>query len=497
MKKRILSLILCAFMLVPALVSCGGGDDASTPAGDNAAADTTAAAETTAAETSEYTAPEVDYDGAEITLAVIDYVTTGTASNWVASSYCEGFMPEQNGDPLNDAIYERNKLVEEELNVKLNFFSMTSFANAAAEFQKPVLAGEDLIDFGLMNGGGLPKLMGTDYLVELTDLDLDLSYSWWDQGSIEEFTLFDKLYTVTGDISLNAAYAPITLFFNKALVKDFELESPYQAVYDGKWTLDKSMEMCYEVAGDLNGNGEVDIEDRFGMLFEGSTLGYMVQSTGERYTKKNADGEPIPTINTERTALVLEKFIPFMNDKATNILNTTYASGYKNVFTDLMLPMFIDDRALFYNNQLLVALNLRDMEADFGVLPTPKLEESQEQYYTPYSNHWATFVVVPVTNSQYDITADVIQSMGYHSQQNVIAAYIDVTVMDKALRDEDSVAMLDIILNNRVYDIGQIFSWDITGVININTPNLASTYASKEASINQKMAATIEMLKGE
>ena len=494
MKKRILSLILCAFMLVPALVSCGGGDDASTPSGDNAAADTTTA-ETTAAETSEYTAPEVNYDGAEVMLAVIDYVTTGAASNWVASSYCEGFMFEQNGDPLNDAIYERNKLVEEELGVKISTYPLTSFSNAASDFQKPVLAGEDLIDFGLMNGSNLPKFIGTDYLIELTDLDLQLDKSWWDQYSIEEFTPFDRLYTATGDISLNAAYAPITIFFNKVLVKDFNLGDPYQMVYDGKWTIDKSMEMCYEVAEDLNGNGEVDVEDRFGMLFEAATLAYMVQSTGERFTKKDADGVPQPTINTDRTAKVLDKFIPFMEDKATNILSNNY-TGYKNAFTDLMLPMFIDNRGLFYNNQLLVALNLRDMEADFGVLPTPKLEESQDKYYVPYSNWWATFVTVPVTNTQHDMTADVIDSMGYHSQQNIIAAYIDVTVMDKALRDEDSVAMLDIILNNRVYDIGQIFSWDITGVININTPNLASTYASKEASINQKMAATIEMLKG-
>nr|MBQ4318739.1 LacI family transcriptional regulator [Clostridia bacterium] len=71
--KRILALILCALMLVPALVSCGSGDDAGTPSGDTAAADTTAA-ETTVAETSEYEAPEVNYDGAEVTLAVIDYV---------------------------------------------------------------------------------------------------------------------------------------------------------------------------------------------------------------------------------------------------------------------------------------------------------------------------------------------------------------------------------------------------------------------------------------
>jgi len=492
--KKTLALILGLLMMLPMFAACASGDDSGAADDTTSAAEVTEA-ETTVAETSEYTAPGSNYDGAEVTLAVIDYVSSGTASNWVASSYCEGFMPEQNGDPLNDAIYERNATVEEELGVKIDIFSLSSFNNAGNELRTPILAGEDIVDFALMNGGNLPTFMGTDYIINLNETDLDFSYSWWDQGSVEEFTLFDKLYCATGDISLNAAYAPITIFFNKALVEDFSLDNPYQLVYDGAWTIDASMEMSKTVATDLNGNGEVDISDRFGMLFEGSTLTQMVLSTGERFTTRDSEGVPQPAINTERVSDVLDKFIPFMQDKQTNMLAGNYnGMGYKNVFTDLMLPIFIDDRGLFYNNQLLVALNLRNMEADFGVLPTPKLDEEQEEYYTPYSNHWATFLIIPVTNTQLDMTTEVIQSMGYWSQQLVISAYIDVTVMDKALRDEDSVEMLDIILNNRVYDVGQIFSWGLTGVISMANTNLASTYASKEASILANMEKTIDLL---
>ncbi len=495
---RAAALILAILMCLPILASCGGdgGEKPAVTAAAGTAAENEAPAETTAPP--EYTTPDADYDGAEVSFAVIDYVTSGQGGVWAASNYCEGFMPEQNGDPLNDSIYERNTKVEEELNVKISIFSLSSFSNGVGEFKKPVLAGDDAIDLCLMNAGKLSELLGTGMLLDLKTLGLDLGKSWWDQGSVEEMDLLGRLYTVTGDISLNAAYAPITYFFNKKLVEDFSLDDPYQLVYDGKWTLDRAMDMCYTVAGDLNGNGQTDIEDRFGMLFESASLPYMLQAGGMRYTVRDSDGIPQLALNTERTAKMLEMIAPFMADKATNILAGNY-SGYKNTFTDLMLPMFIDDRALFYNNQLLVALNLRNMNADFGVLPSPKYDEAQEKYYVPYSTWWSTFLIIPVTNSKPDMTTDFAQSMGYWSQQLIRTAYIDVTVMNKTLRDEDSVNMLEIILNNCVHDIGCIYNWGgMVGMLqNIGTASFASTYASNESKIQAALDKTIEELRAE
>ena len=496
-RNQLAALILAVLMCLPILASCGG-DGGQKPA--VTAAETAAVNETEAETTAppEYVAPDVDYDGAEVTFAVIDYVTSGQGGVWAASNYCEGFMPEQNGDPLNDSIYERNTKVEEELNVKIKIYSLSSFSNGVGEFKKPVLAGDDVIDLCLMNAGKLSELLGTGMLLDLQTLGLDLSKSWWDQGSVEELNLLGKLYTATGDISLNAAFAPITYFFNKKLVSDFSLKDPYQMVNDGTWTLDVAMDMCYTVAGDLNGNGQTDIEDRFGMLFETASIPYMLQAGGMRYTVKDSDGVPQLALNTEKTAKMLEMIAPFVADKATNILASNY-SGYKNTFTDLMLPMFIDDRALFYNNQLLVALNLRNMNADFGVLPSPKYDEAQDEYYVPYSTWWSTFLIIPVTNSKPDMTCDFAQSAGYWSQQLIRTAYIDVTVMNKTLRDEDSVNMLDIILNNCVHDVGCIYNWGgMVGMLqNIGSNSFASTYASNESKIQAALDKTLETLRAE
>ncbi len=497
MLKRIFAALLLAATTFTA-VACSSGGTSSTDT-TTAGGDTTAAETTTTVETSEYTAPDATYDGKTITVGAVDYVTTGTAGSWKATGYIEVMAFEENGDPLNDAIYERNRRVEEELDVDIELYSFTSFSNIGSEFLKPILASEDTIDFAMVNGSNLTKVLGTGYVLELNEFGLDLSYSWWDQNSVEEFTLYDQIHTVTGDISLYNNYAPITLFFNKVLANNYDLGNPYEIVTNGEWTIDKLIEMCQKVAGDVNGNGEIDIEDRFGMCAEGATMNYMIHSIGERFTKKDADGDISLSVNTERTATLIEKFVPFMRDKAVNMFNGDF-SGYKNVFTDLFLPTFTDDRALFYNNQLLVALNLRDMEADFGILPTPKYDEMQDDYSSPYSTWWATFVCIPATNSQAEMTVDTIQAMGYYAQQLITPAYIDSTITGKTLRDEESIAMLEVIMGNRVYDIGQVYNWGGIASIGSELVNGQSTaFASKYESMAEKVQTaidtTVELLK--
>lgn len=184
-----------------------------------------------------------------------------------------------------------------------------TFANAANEFKQPVLVGETFIDYCLMNGDGLRSILTAGMLVDLQTIStLDVSHTWWDAKSVEEFTLGKTLYTVTGDISLLTSFAPITYFFNKELIKDHSLEDPYTLVQEGKWTIDKSKEMAYAVVNDVNGNGQVDIEeDVFGICWESNSMIYAIHSADVTLTKKDSDGYPYIEVDQERAASVVEK----------------------------------------------------------------------------------------------------------------------------------------------------------------------------------------------
>jgi hypothetical protein len=217
-------------------------------------------------------------------------------------------------------------------------------------------------------------------------------------------------------------------------------------------------------------------------------------------TELDKDNIPVLTANGEKTVSFIEKMVPFLTAKPYTTLNTDY-TGFSNVFADVFVPMLSENRALFYNNQLLVAMNLRDMEADFGILPGPKYDEAQDKYIITSNSYWITFVTVPVTNPDLDMTGIVLDTMGYYSQQLVTPAYIETTVMNKTLRDDDSAEMLELILESRHYDLTHYYTWGgvngiATALVNSKSTDWASQYASKEATVQAAIDATIAQIKG-
>ena len=147
--------------------------------------------------------------------------------------------------------------------------------------------------------------------------------------------------------------------------------------------------------------------------------------------------------------------------------------------------MFKNDQILFNYQQLLIAFELRAMDADYGLIPFPKYDEAQETYLTSTSNSWNTFVSVPATVRDTERIGYVLDSLGFYSKQMVTPEFIDTTVRTKTLRDEDSAEMLGIILDNIVYDIAFVYDWgELRSMVNMmgymNGNNFASRWAKAE-----------------
>ena len=502
MKKKT---ALC--LLLSLLAAAGGalsacGETAAAPSEQTAPTENSAAVTEAVTEPAEYVSTGKDYGGETVTVSAVDYYTTGNRGVWRAQDYCEVFSNGENGDALNDGIYRRMVLVQEELNVKLALYSVDSFDNLVNDFRKPVMAGESVFDIAMMASNRLPSLLGTQMLVDLNTIPgVDFSHTWWDQTAREELTLFGQMYAATGDISLYISYAPITYFFNKQVVETLDLENPYQLVRDGKWTLDKAIEMSRQTAADLNGDGVMNpLDDRYGMCLEAASMYYTVAGCGLRLTTHTDDGVQL-AVSTDKTEAVTSKMQEFMNDANVNVSNGKIKLGYSNNFVELMLPMFKENRALFFNNQILVALNLRDMDANFGILPPPKADEQQKDYCCPINDFWGMFATVPVTNTRLELTGDVLEAMGYYGQQVLTPAFIETTVRGKSLRDGDSAEMMELIFANRVYDMGSFYDWG--GVKSMfatiaDSPNskFSSTFAKSESKIQKAIDKTIAELEG-
>jgi len=332
-------------------------------------------------------------------------------------------------------------------------------------------------------------------LYDLNDIDtLDIEMPWWDQNANFEYEIGDKLYTTTGDLCLYNTAAIGCLYFNRPMIEQFSLDNPYKLVYDGKWTLENFEKLCKAVSADLNGNGEVDVEDRFGLSGSKTVIKMLQEASGIRDATKNADGISEISLDHPNMQTLLETAVRILRDKAT----TLYVGDFpEDVTYTVFLPAFVDNRLLFHFNWVFMSFERRDMEADFGMRPFPKFDEAQENHYSYDATGYQTFLIVPITNTVPEMTGHVLNAMGYYSKELMTPAFIETSVTDKIMRDNDSAKMLEILNNNRVFEMYDMFKWGGIGTLTGNlldskSTDFASAYAAAIEKANTELAKTYE-----
>jgi len=130
--------------------------------------------------------------------------------------------------------------------------------------------------------------------------------------------------------------------------------------------------------------------------------------------------------------------------------------------------------------------NLRGMNTDFGILPIPKYDAQQNTYLQTVSPYTGVVTAVPQSAGNPENSSIILEAMAYESKYILQPAYYDVVLSTKIARDDESGAMLDIIFNNRVYDIGDVFDfnglgWEIIYMSMAYDRNIVSMYEKKEA----------------
>ena len=433
--------------------------------------------------------PEVDYKGDAFTFLVQEYV------NGYWGSY-EIYAEEETGDPINDAVYIRNRKVEEKLNINIKEVRTDAVHTTA---QKSIGADESSYDCIMPALRYAADMASNGYLISLDQLPyINLEGPWWDQNANAGMTIGNRLFFTVGDLNIMDKDSLFIVMFNKAVAQNNGVENLYNLIRENKWTMDKFHSIIKETAQDINGDGKMGFEDMAGLLTSSYCINILYYHTGETATRKDADGYPYFTMNNERGIRAAEKAFEIITDKSATVL-AEELTGVGNVY-DAMQQMFQSDRGLFYMMQITYLHRMRTMESDFGILPTPKLDEMQDKYYTAINREVANCVAVPVTVRDREKTSVIIEALAGESKYTVIPAYYEITITNKMIRDEESAEMLDIILSSRVFDLGFIFGWGDLG----NVPwslypnkggNFVSTYEKREPVAISEMEKTIEAFK--
>ncbi len=478
MRKHLITLLLLAAMLL----SCGNAAETKTESvGESVPVQTEETKDPFDPEL-----PEKKFNGYEFRFLQF------SVSSYAYKLEVDLLAEEQTGATINDAVYDRNMNVCEQYDIAIRATYGTNFGDVSKETQRMYTAGEDAYDVVNERLYEVAQLITSGTLLDIHLVPyVQLAKPWWDSSSEESLEIGGKLYTVGSDIYLSDKYATSAVLFNKQLAVDYQVEDIYELVNNGNWTMDKISEISSVISNDTNGDGQMTKDDLYGMLGRRDMTTFFFHGGNGRLAILDENGLPQDSFYTDRNIDVVYKVFDILYDENL-FFNVHRKTGIQD---SSFYELFRDGHSLFYVGMLLDEVEkLRDSDTDFGIVPNPKYDQTQEKYHSTVSIHHTGLLSVPATSTDLERTGIILEAMSAASRKILQPAYYETALKGKAIRDEESAAMLDIIFGNRVFDVGEIMNFGNFGIsfICISTDSGSSDIASLYASHQEKIAADME-----
>jgi hypothetical protein len=408
---------------------------------------------------------------------------------------------ETTDDVLEEAVRNRNNKVAEDYGVTI---TAVYSSNVSTDLDNDVKSDTGAYDMAM------PFLMNCVTLAQSGDLyDLrsepiskyiDLTMPWWDQNATESLSVDNKVYFTTGDISIMQKIVSCAVTFNKEMLKDnFPDVNLYDMVRKGEWTLDKMIEMSKQVTKDSTGDGEYTYKDTWGLSGSYGDAALVYLATGEKLISKDDNDYPVVSIGNERSITVAKTILEKLQLKNQWVI---HAQEFKDV-SDIWktsLEIFGENRALFRTSAFSAIKKLRAYtnNQDFGVIPIPKFDASQDKYYTPCSATMAYGVVIPKSAPDPEFSAFMTEVMACEAKNYITNAYYETILKSRDLKDEDSEEMLDkYIFSNVVYDLGIIYNFGnvssmFSTLMKNGNADIASQLDANKDAIETAIETTVE-----
>ncbi len=491
MKKRILTVALAAVLFGSVFTGCKS--DKGNP---SESTDKSSSITTEASTEQSYDFGNLNYGGKDIRFMTLDFL-------WDMYIYLDRDIDDT--DRLDAAVYNRDRYIEEKYKCKIDIYEQPwnwSIAGYANDVYKALASGDDMYDVIYVPINAQPSIITEGKLYNLENIkSLQLDQNWWDNSINNGYRLADKLYFASGSLMLQSFDSAWAIFFNQKLIEENKLDSPYDMVNQDSWTLDTLMGICRSVAN-INssssfewGNGDGD--QLYGISAHPNLPDKLIYAAGERYVKEDKEGNLyFAAAESERFIDVATKLMDFLsyegNLRASSEEMSQQTAGY--------IYPFANDRAVFLGAEIKTGryLKQKGVETEYGIVPLPKYDENQTDYYTPIVENLLVFTI-PTTCTNPEEIGTIIDAMTFLGYTDILPEYYNQTLYRGLNNDEDR-AMLDLISNSRGVDMAYFYGWNtdlawkIANSILSGQLDFSSSISAEKDSITQKIADWITQL---
>ncbi len=482
--KKFLALFISILLLLPIVISC-----ADTP--DSKGNDS---------ETTTITEEITEGDPFELRKAIPDNLPGDSFDGYIFTILARdrddfvkdiGAGVEATGDVIVDAIYARNTIIEERFDIEIESYHTSDPISA---LRKSI--GSDDDTYSLMMGQvietGSAVLEGSyvDWYNDLPYVNMD--QPWYIGNAVDALSIENHAYMMAGEYCLSILRFTYCMYYNKLIAEDYNIYDLYSIVMKGEWTIDKLDDIVKIVHEDLDGNGVMDTTDKWGFTsdYYSAAITYQYAFNNPVMTK-NSKGVPEVTYNNGKMPDIVNRLYTFFYENEGSIVDTWGVSG----------PIWTAGNVLFLNGLFSSAESYRSYDFDFGIIPYPKWDTAQTNYYT-MSDGAHDIMAVPKTIRDGERTSIIIEALNAESYKQVIPSYYETALKVKFTRDNESILVLDMLLESRTFDFGYVydgwqgFAFILQDLMSTKKTSFASSYAAKEKSGNKRYNKVIDTLLG-
>ena len=418
--------------------------------------------------------------------------------HWAEVERPEFEQAEITGDNVRDAIYDRNTNIEDRLNVDLNFIPVYAAYHGAREpFLKHIDAiysagtkDYDIIATYARTEGTLAIQGMLQNIAKIQNTYIDLEKPWWPAQLVDTVSFGNNdYYFISGDMSTNVLHMMHAMYINKTMFEELEIELPYQSVRDGKWTMDKLIEVTSGRYEDLDGDNTVSTGDKYGFCALNYVCDSFYPACNLRYIDEhNTDWLVLsPDYTSLRATRLVGKLGAWAATDSvwiTGAGNTTEAEG------DVTRKLFKQKQALVcMERAFMVAHHMLDVDFSYGILPTPKYDEKQVNYYTGVGNPISLYGIYVDFDDRGDRDATlqmfsaVLECYASEAYRLTTPEVFEVNMQLKYSEGQDETDMFEYVRSGIVFDLGKIFSAELD-----NMPTILSNAFATGAQDWQYMA---------
>ncbi len=497
---RLLALLLALLTCLALIVAC---DSADTDSGDDEDEDSGLIddAYDVNGRLKDNLPKDLNYEGEEVTMLY-----------WSDVENPEFEQETVTGDNVRDAIYDRNNQVEDRLNISIKWVGVPGDGGERKNFVAHVdsVYRADTQDYDLIASYARTQgsLAVQGYLYNLATVEnsyIDLKMPWWPAQLVETVSFGDAYYFISGDMSTNVLYMMHLVYINKDLFSQYQLELPYTMVREGKWTIDKMIELTTGRYRDADNDNVQSTKDYFGFqsmdyvcdsFYPGANLRYVDESDTDMLVLS-------PDYGSAKTVKLINKLGKWaatddvwIHNASTSPEGINDRGNYQNATKE--------GRVLMSLQHTCVGVGYASSEWSVGCVPVPKYNEKQQNYYTGMGNPWSIYGIFVDFDERGDKAATltmlsaVMECWASEGFRLTTPEIFEVNFQLKYSEGQDETDMYEYVRSGITFDLGKIFAGELNNMCELPSKAIqtnsswSSSYKAYEKAITNSLNTIVE-----